>query len=55
MEDCKKCGAECEGEELGKGILYFECECGYEWDDAGETMLSQAFERGKDQRKYGGL
>ena len=55
MGICKICKQECEGVELGHGILYFVCDCGYEWDDGGESMLSQAYENGKDQRKYGGL
>lgn len=56
-ETCPKCGAEDqEGEDLGKGfVLFYECsECGHQFDSSQE-LIEDAYEQGKNQRKYGRL
>lgn len=53
---CPKCKAkDQEGECVRDFSLAYECsECGYQWDSS-EELLSDVYEQGKNQRKYGGL
>lgn len=52
---CPKCKAEDqEGEEIRSFTLDYTCEnCGHNWTS--DEPLQNLMQRGKDQRKYGGL
>ena len=55
-EECKKCGEECVGEDMGdrEDYLSFDCECGHRWDsDCTEGYASMMYDIGKSMRKYG--
>jgi len=55
---CKICKELVQGEDLADTGTYFtfSCSCGREWnEDCTEEVESWAYERAKDQRKYGRL